>query len=100
MLKLDFKNIHIIPPAGLIRQHLFKRVLQSVFIQHAVKLYWLCNTSHGLPWITLLWQGRAGALLSGVLSMDKLDSGVQLMSRDMGAGTAALATIIQHPGKR
>lgn len=41
MLKLDFKNIHIIPPAGLIRQHLFKRVLKSVFIQHVVKLYWV-----------------------------------------------------------
>lgn len=62
MLKLDFKNIHIIPPAGLIKQHLFKRVLKSVFIQHAVKLYRLCNASHGLPWLTLLWQQRAGAL--------------------------------------
>lgn len=62
MLKLDFKNIHIIPPAGLIKQHLFKRVLQSVFIQHAVKLYRLCNASHGLPWLRLLWQQRAGAL--------------------------------------
>lgn len=41
MLKLDFKNIHIIPPAGLIRQHLFKRVLKRVFIQHVVKLYWV-----------------------------------------------------------
>jgi len=41
MLKLDFKNIHIIPPAGLVRQHLFKRVLKSVFIQHVVKLYWV-----------------------------------------------------------
>lgn len=62
MLKLDFKNIHIIPPAGLIRQHLFKRVLKSVFIQHAVKLYRLCNTSHGLPWLMLPGQRRAGAL--------------------------------------
>lgn len=81
MLKLDFKNIHIIPPAGLIRQHLFKRVLKSVFIQHAVKLYWLCNTSHGLPWLTLLWQ-QSWALFIGVLSRDKLDSGLQSMSRD------------------
>lgn len=63
MLKLDFKNIHIIPPAGLIRQHLFKRVLKSVFIQHVVKLYQLCNTSHGLPWLMLPGQRRAGALL-------------------------------------
>lgn len=39
MLKLDFKNIHIIPPAGLIRQHVFKRVFESVFIQRVVKLY-------------------------------------------------------------
>lgn len=63
MLKLDFKNIHIIPPAGLIKQHLFKRVLKSVFIQHAVKLYRLCNASHGLPWLMLPWQQRAGALI-------------------------------------
>lgn len=69
MLKLDFKNIHIIPPAGLIRQHLFKRVLKSVFIQYAVKLYWLCNTSHGLPWLMLPWQQRAGALLEPCWSL-------------------------------